>query len=50
MAPGSSGLGKATVGNAASGALCSLTGIGSVKPAVANTRRATSHPTPCIAV
>ncbi len=47
MAPGSSGLGKRTVGNAGSGSSCSSTGSTRVKPASASTRASTRPPTPC---
>src|SRR5690606_8240627 len=50
IAPGSSGFGKATVGNAASGEICSLTVAGSGYPARSTTARVVSQPTPCIAV
>ncbi len=50
MAPGSSGLGKATVGKSGSGSACSVTRAGAGKPARSKAARRTSLPTPCIAV
>ena len=50
MAPGSSGLGKATVGKSGSGVHCSSTVIRDEKPALLKTSCAVSVPTPCIAV
>ena len=50
MAPGSSGLGKATVGKRPSGWICASTTVGAGYPAAASTRDTVSHPTPCIAV
>ena len=47
MAPGSSGLGNATVGKSGSGSACSSTGTTSVKPASASTRATATPPTPC---
>ena len=49
-APGSSGLGKATVRKVGSGASCSGTLTGSASPAAAKTARVVSAPTPCMAV
>jgi hypothetical protein len=50
VTPGSSGFGKATVGNAASGAACAETTCTSVKPARARASTAVSPPTPCSGV
>ena len=50
MAPGSSGLGKFTVGNRPSGANWAATAVGASKPACAAARMKTSPPTPCMAV
>ncbi|CAM5516425.1 hypothetical protein SGRIM128S_07293 [Streptomyces griseomycini] len=50
IAPGSSGLGNATVGNSGSGSACSVTRSGAGKPARAKAASRTSLPTPCIAV
>ena len=50
IAPGSSGLGKETVGNIGSGSACEATGIGAAKPAARNAWRTVSDPTPCSAV
>ena len=43
VAPGSSGFGKATVGNAGSGSCCSSTTIGAGIPACSKTRRAVAQ-------
>ncbi len=47
MAPGSSGFGKATVGNAGSGSDWLGTTTGAANPAPAKARCTTSLPTPC---
>ena len=50
MAPGSSGLGNATVGKSGSGSACSATTETLGNPASSSTRRAVPRPTPCMAV
>ena len=50
MAPGSSGLGKETVGKSASGCCWLGTGVGAGKPARAKTSSRVALPTPCSAV
>ena len=50
IAPGSSGFGNDTVGNAGSGRTCASTTNGSGSPAAWNARTAISPPTPCIGV
>ena len=50
MAPGSSGLGKDTVGKSASGCCWLATGVGAGKPARSNTLSRVSLPTPWRAV
>lgn len=50
MAPGSSGLGKATVGKSGSGSACSVTGTGAGNPARAKAAASGAAPTPCSAV
>ena len=50
MAPGSSGLGKATVLNSGSGSACRATTVGAGKPARAKAASTTSRPTPCSGV
>ena len=50
IAPGSSGLGNATVGKAGSGSACSATRTGAGKPARAKAAVSDVLPTPCMAV
>ena len=50
MAPGSSGLGKDTVGKSGSGANCSATTAGRGQPARSKAASSVSPPTPCIGV
>src|SRR5690606_14739247 len=46
IAPGSSGLGKATVGKSGSGSACAETSIGAGNPAAAAAARTVAAPTP----
>ena len=50
IAPGSSGLGKATVGKSGSGCSCCSTTYGASKPAVSSTWTTEVPPTPCSGV
>ena len=50
IAPGSSGLGNATVGKSGSGSAWAATSSSGSKPARANTARTTELPTPCMDV
>ncbi len=50
MAPGSSGLGNATVGKSGSGSACSGTTVGAGKPARAKAAVRVVRPTPCMGV
>ena len=50
IAPGSSGLGKATVGKSGWGSRCSGTTAGASNPAAPNARASVPAPTPCSGV